>query len=81
MGFDNADDHIDPGLLPGMSALQHFVGLADTWSRANEDFQPSGFAALAPGCLQQGFRRRTMFKIAALLLSHGANIVLAPCPA
>jgi hypothetical protein len=81
MGFDNADDDIDAGLLPGMSALQHFVGLADPWSSADEDLQPSGFAALAPGCLKQGFRRGTMFKIAALLLSHGGNIILAPCPA
>ena len=67
MGLDDADHHIGAGLLPGMRALQHLVGLADAGGGADENLQPAGAAVLAPGCFQQGFRRGALFGIAALL--------------
>ncbi len=78
MGFDNADHDINAGLLAGMGALQHFVGLADAGSSADEDLQPAGLAVFAPGCLQQGLGRRALFDIAARLLDHRDNIVVGP---
>ena len=65
MGLDHADDDIGAGLLPGMGALQHLVGLADAGSGADENLEPAGAAVLAPGRFQKGFRRRTLFGIAA----------------
>ena len=81
VGLDDADHDVDAGFLPGMRALQHFVGLADARGRADENLQPPGFAVLAPRRLQQGFRRRALFGVAAWLLHHGNNIVPAPRPA
>ena len=78
VGLDDADDHIDAGLAPCMSALQHLVGLADAGRGADEDLQTPSIAGLAPRGLQQGFWRGTLFGVAALLLSHKGNIVLAP---
>src|SRR6185369_14325408 len=71
MGFDYADDDIDPGLLLGMGALQHLVGLADAGGGADENLEPSGATVLAPGRFQQGFRRGTLFRVAAGL-DHAA---------
>jgi len=62
MGLDHADDDIDAGLLPGVGALQHFVGLADARRGADEDLEPARTAVLAPGRFQEGFRRRTLFR-------------------
>jgi hypothetical protein len=67
MGLDHADHDIDSRLKPGMGALQHLIGLADAGGGADEDFQPAGLTVLAPGRFQQGFRRRTLFGIAALI--------------
>jgi hypothetical protein len=71
VGLDHANDDIGAGLLPGMGALQHFVGLADTGRGADEDLEPSRAAVLAPGRFQQGFRRGTLFRVAAGL-DHAA---------
>ncbi len=71
MGLDHANDDIGASLLPGMGALQHFVGLADAGSGADEDLEPSRATILAPGRLQEGFRRRTLFRVAAGL-DHAA---------
>ena len=65
MGLDDADHDIGAGLLFGMRALQHLVGLADAGGGADENLQPAGAAVLAPGCFQQGFRRGALFGIAA----------------
>jgi hypothetical protein len=78
MSLDNADDDVDTGFPPGVRALKHFVGFADARRRADENLQASGGAALASRRLQQGFRRRALFGIAALLLSHRGNIFLRP---
>ena len=77
VGFDHANHDIGAGLQPGVRALQHLLGLADAGRGADENFQPAGTAVLAPGCFQQGFRRGTLFGIAAWL-DHMANIVLRP---
>ena len=71
MGVDYADDDIGTGLLPGMGALQHLVGLADAGSGADEDLEPARAAVLAPGRFEEGFRRGTLFRIAAGL-DHAA---------
>ena len=78
MGLDNADDDIDAGFPPSVRALKHLIGFADTGRGADEDLQPPGLAALAPGRLKQGFRQGTLFGITALLLSHRNNIFLTP---
>ena len=44
MGLDHADDDIGAGLLPGVRALQHLVGLADAGGGADKDLQPAGAA-------------------------------------
>ncbi len=67
VGLDHADDNIGAGLQLGTRALQHLVGLADAGGGADEDLEPAGTTVLAPGCFQQGFRRGTLFGIAALL--------------
>jgi len=54
-----------------MGALQHFVGLADAGGGADEDLEPARAAVLAPGRFQEGFRRRTLFRVAAGL-DHAA---------
>ena len=77
VGFDHADHDIDAGLQLGVRALQHLIGLADAGGGADEDLQPAGAAVLAPGCFQQGFRRGSLFGIAALIGPYG-NIVLTP---
>ena len=70
VGLDHADHDIGAGLPLGVRALQHLVGLADAGGGADEDLEPAGAAVLAPGCFQQGFRRGTLFGIAALLDHH-----------
>ena len=75
VGLDHADDDIDAGLQLGMRALQHLIGLADAGGGADEDLQPAGLIVLAPGRLQQRFRRGSLFGIAALIC-HEAIIVL-----
>ena len=77
MGLDDADDDIDAGLQLGVRALQHLVGLADAGRGADEDLEPAGAAVLAPGRLQQRFRRGSLFGIAALIWPYGI-IVLTP---
>ncbi len=71
VGFDDADDDVGAGLLPGVGALQHLVGLADAGRGANEDLEPARMALLAPGRFQEGFRRRTLFGVTAIL-DHAA---------
>ena len=71
MGVDYADDDIGTGLLPGVGALQQLVGLADAGSGADEDLEPARAAVLAPGRIQEGFRRGTLFRVAAGL-DHAA---------
>ena len=71
MGLDHADDDIGARLQPGMRALQHLVGLADAGRGADEDLEPAGAAVLAPGRFQQGFRRGSLFRVAAGL-DHAA---------
>ena len=65
VGLDHADHDIGARLHPGMRALQHLVGLADAGGGADEDLELAGAAFLAPGRFQQGFRRGTLFGIAA----------------
>ena len=65
MGLDHADNDIDASFLPGMGALQHFVGLADAGRGTDEDLELAGATFLAPGRFQEGFRRRTLFRVAA----------------
>jgi hypothetical protein len=48
-----------------MGALQHFVGLADTRGRPDEDLETASAAVFTPGRLQKGLRRGTLFRIAA----------------
>ena len=67
VGLDHADHDIGAGLQLGMRALQHLIGLADAGGGADEDLEPAGAAVLAPGRFQQGFRRGTLFGVAALL--------------
>ena len=67
VGLDHADDDVGARLQPGVRALQHLVGLADAGRGADEDLQPAGAAVLAPGRFQQGFRRGSLFGIAALI--------------
>ena len=71
MGLDHTNDDIRAGLLPGMGALQHLVGLADARRGADEDLELAGTAFLAPGRFQKGFRRGALFRIAAGL-DHAA---------
>ncbi len=65
VSLDHADHDIGAGLDPRMRALQHLVGLADPGGGADEDFQLAGATFLPPGRFQQGFRRGTLFGIAA----------------
>ena len=76
VGLDHANHDVDTGFAPGVRALKHLVGLADAGRGADEDLQTPGGAALAPCRFQQGFRRRALFEIAALLLGHRGNIFL-----
>ena len=71
MGLDHANDDIGAGLPLGMGALQHLVGFSDAGSGADEVLQPARAAVFAPGRLQQGFRRGTLFRVAAGL-NHAA---------
>ena len=71
VGLDHADHDIGAGLELGMRALQHLIGLADAGGGADENLEPAGAAVLAPGRFQQGFRRGTLFRIAARL-GHAA---------
>ncbi|MGY3342816.1 hypothetical protein ACVWYK_001585 [Bradyrhizobium sp. USDA 4470] len=80
MGLDKADHDIDAGLAPGMGALQHLVGLADTGGGADEDLQLAVRALLPARGFQQRLRRRSLFGIAALL-NHQANIIILIFPA
>ena len=64
MGLDHADDDIDARLLPGVRALQHFIGLADARGGADKDLQPAGVVTFPPGGLQQRIRRRPLFRVA-----------------
>jgi hypothetical protein len=67
MGLDHADHDIDAGLPPGMSALQHFKGLADAGRGTEEYFEPPGRIVLSPGRFQQRFRRGSLFRVTALI--------------
>src|SRR5260370_13095333 len=80
VGLDDPNDDIGAGLSFGLRALQHLIGLADAGRGADEDLEPADATVLAPGCFQQGFRRGTLFRIAALL-GHYDNIVLSLGPA
>jgi hypothetical protein len=60
VGLDDTHDDVITVLLPRPRGLQHRVGLADTGGRTDEDAKPAGAALLAPGSLQQGFRRRPL---------------------
>jgi hypothetical protein len=61
VGLDHADHDIGAGFELGVRALQHLIGLADAGGGADEDLEPADVAVLAPGCLQQGLRRGTLF--------------------
>ncbi len=67
VGFDRSNHDIDAGLHLGVRALKHFVGLADAGGGADEDLQPAGLLVLSPGRFQQGLRRGSLFRIAALI--------------
>jgi len=54
MRFNHADDHVDTGLLPRRAFSQHFVGLTDAGSRAEEDLQTA--AALLRSLAKEGLR-------------------------
>ncbi len=56
VGLDHPDHDVIAVLEPGAGLLQHFVGLADAGSRADEDLQLTGAALLAPGSFKQRFR-------------------------
>ena len=67
VGLDHADDDIVAVFLAGAGGLQHRVGLADAGGGADEDPQLADAAFLAPGRLQQGFRRWPLIRIASLV--------------
>jgi hypothetical protein len=53
MGLDDADHDVGAIAAPGLCGREHLVGLADAWSRAKKDLQPSALGAR--GCAEQGF--------------------------
>src|ERR1700730_4917566 len=62
------DDDVVAILAPCARGLQHGVGLADAGGGADEDPQLAGTTFLAPGSLEQSFRRGPLV---ALLICHG----------
>ena len=67
VGLDDADDDIVAVFFARAGGLQHRVGLADAGRRADENPQLADTAFLAPGGLQQGFRRWPLIGIAPLV--------------
>ena len=74
VGFDDADDDVVAVLLAGARRLQHFVGLADAGSGADEDAQLADAALLSPGRFQQGVGRRSPVGIVSFF-RHRASII------
>ena len=69
MGFDNADNDIDPLAPLRLRRKQHLVGLADTGRCAEKNLEPP--AALLLGRVEQCLRRRSPFSIRHLVsLDH-----------
>jgi hypothetical protein len=50
-----------------MRAQQHLVSLANAGGGANEDLEPPGMIVLSPGGFEKRVRRRSFFKVAALI--------------
>ena len=76
VGLDHPDHDVIAVLEPGAGLVQHFVGLADAGSRADEDLQLTGAALLAPGCFKQRLRRGPLIVVVASvrhLLSQEAD--------
>ena len=71
MRFDHADHDIDAGLLPRRAFGQHFVGLADARSRAEEDLQTT--ATLLRCFAKEGLGRRSVW-----VGVHFADFALKP---
>jgi hypothetical protein len=72
MGFHHADDHIGAVLAFGAGVLEHFIGLADARSGADEYAQLAEPGVLAPRRLQQGVRRRALLEIMPLVRHRGS---------
>src|SRR5262249_6607883 len=67
MRFDNAGGDIIAVLLARAGLLQHFVRFADAGRGADENLEPAGLALFPPGRLEQGLRRGSLVRVAALL--------------
>jgi len=59
-------DNVVTVVLPGAPLLEHFVGLADAGSGADENLQLADTSILTPGSLQEGLRRPTLIVIEIL---------------
>ena len=70
MRLDNADDDVVAVFLQRMGLLQHFVGLADAGSGADEDAQLADMPVLAARGFKECVRRRSMFGFAPLISHH-----------
>src|SRR6266404_1109951 len=79
MRLDDTDGHVVAVLLPGARLLEHLVGLADAGGGTDENLEPAGSAFFPPGRLEQGLRRGSLVRVAALLRHQDANSL--PCKA
>jgi hypothetical protein len=67
MGLDDTDDDVVAVPLAGAGLLQHRVSLADAGRGADENLELSGTALFPAGSLEQGIRRRSLFRVAPLI--------------
>ena len=65
--LDDADDDVVAVLAARPGLLQHFVGLADTGRRADENLQLADAPLLTPRRLEQRVGRRPVVKVASLV--------------
>src|SRR5262249_28377291 len=74
MGFYHSDDDVIAILSPCACALQHLIGLADPGRGADKDSELANTSFLSPGCLEQGLRRRALFRFAALICHQPSTL-------
>ena len=75
VGLDHADHDVIAVLLESMRLLQHFVGLADARSGADENAKLADPPFFAPRLLKQRLRRRPgMFGVAPLISHHEPGV-------
>ena len=72
MGFDHADDHVQPFGDMGAAGEQHLISLADAGGGAEENLQPA--AHVAAGGLEQRLGQRPAL-LAASVVEHESALL------